>query len=380
MTRGAAGRRAYSRAGVDVGAGERAVELMRASVESTRRDEVVGALGGFAGTMAMPAGYREPLLVAATDGVGTKSALAAALGRYDTIGHDLVAMCADDVACLGAEPLFLLDYLAVGRVVPEAVAEIVASVASGCREAGCALIGGETAEHPGILEPHEFDLAGCCVGVVERADALDGGLTQPGDVLIGLEASGLHANGFALVRGLIAEWDLDLQEPYQQRLRRTLGEATTASALAWEPGHALATLGDVLLTPTPIYARALLAMRRALRAAGWDVHGLAHVTGGGLPANVPRALRDDLAARIDVSRWRMPSVMRLIGALGGLDAVELRASFNGGIGMVAVVPPAAAPLACSVLTGHGVGAVEIGEVAPASALAGTRYVEIGEDA
>ncbi len=378
MTKGVAGRAAYRRAGVDVGAGDRAVELMRASVDSTRRPEVVGSLGGFAGTMLLPAGYREPLLVAATDGVGTKTALAATLGRYDTIGLDLVAMCADDVVCLGAEPLFFLDYLAVGRVVPEAVAEIVASVASGCREAGCALIGGETAEHPGILEPHEFDLAGCCVGVVERSDALDGSASEVGDVLLGLEASGLHANGYSLVRGLLAEWDLDLQEPYQQRLRRTLGETVTAAALAREPDHALATLGHVLLAPTRIYAPAVLALRKALRGAGWDVHGLAHITGGGLAGNLPRALREGLAARVDVSRWRMPSVMRLVGALGGLDDAELRATFNGGVGMVAAVPPEAVPLARTALAGAGLGAVAIGDVVDAADLEGARYVEVGE--
>ncbi|MGZ3587307.1 MAG: phosphoribosylformylglycinamidine cyclo-ligase [Candidatus Limnocylindrales bacterium] len=377
MTKGPASRVAYTRAGVDVAAGARAVELMRDAVESTRRAEVIGALGGFAGAVAMPAGYREPLLIASTDGAGTKTAIAAALGRFDTIGHDVVAMCADDVVCSGAEPLFFLDYLAVGRVVPVAVAEIVASVAAGCRLAGCALLGGETAEHPGILEAQEFDLAGCCVGVVERGELLDATAAAPGDVLLGLPASGLHANGFSLVRGLLAHWDLDLREPYQARLHRSLGDAAAAEALVAEPEHALATLGEVLLTPTRIYARAVLHLRAALRAAGFELHGLAHITGGGLPGNVPRALPDDLAARLDVRRWPMPSVMRLFGALGGLEGPELRATFNGGLGMVAVVPPEAASVALEALAAEGLPAVVAGDVVPAADVGGVRYLEVG---
>ena len=218
--KGDARRGAYQAAGVDVAAGDRAVDLMRAHVESTRRPEVAGGLGGFGGAIGIPAGYREPLLVASTDGVGTKTAIAAALGRFDTIGIDLVAMCADDVVCCGAEPLAFLDYVAVGQVVPEWVGELVGSVAAGCRDAGCALIGGETAEHPGLMEPDEFDLSGCCIGVVERADVIDGSAIRAGDTIVGLTASGLHSNGFSLVRTLIAQWDLDLAEPYQARLRR----------------------------------------------------------------------------------------------------------------------------------------------------------------
>src|SRR5215218_4783400 len=185
---------------------------MRAEVESTRRPEVVGGLGGFGGAFAIPAGYRDPLLVASTDGVGTKTAIATAVGRFDTIGIDLVAMCADDVVCAGAEPLAFLDYVAVGHLEPVAVAELVGSVAAGCREAGAALIGGETAEHPGVLEADEFDLAGCCIGVVERSRAIDGSAVRPGDAILGLTSSGLHANGYSLVRALIAEWDLDMAE------------------------------------------------------------------------------------------------------------------------------------------------------------------------
>lgn len=368
-------RRAYRAAGVDVRAGEQAVELMRAAVESTRRTEVLGGLGGFAGAVALPAGYREPLLVSATDGVGTKTAIAAALHRFDTIGIDLVAMCADDVVCTGAAPLFFLDYVAVGRLVPVDVAELVGSVAAGCREAGCALVGGETAEHPGLMEPDEFDLAGFCVGLVERERLLDGTAARPGDAIVGLAASGLHANGFTLVRSLIAEYDLDLGGPYQAQLRRTLGDAERDAALAREPEHALATLGEVLLTPTRIYTRAILRLREALEAAGLPLRGVAHVTGGGLPGNVPRALPEGLGARLDPERWPMPSVMRLFGALGGLADDELRATFNGGLGIVVVVPPAAVAATIAELGAAGQPAWLVGEVVPVEELDGHRYAE-----
>jgi phosphoribosylformylglycinamidine cyclo-ligase len=368
-------RSAYGGSGVDVAAGERAVELMREHVESTRRPESVGGLGGFGGAFAIPAGYREPLMIASTDGVGTKSEIAAAVRRFDTIGIDLVAMCADDVVCTGAEPLAFLDYLAVGRLDPVDVAELVGSVAAGCREAGAALVGGETAEHPGVLEAHEFDLAGCCIGVVERSRLIDGGAAVAGDVVLGLVSSGLHANGFSLVRALIAQWDLDLAEPYQERLRRTLGDADTDEAIAAAPHEALATLGEVLLTPTRMYARSVLAARRAVVDAGHDLHGLAHITGGGLPGNVPRALPEGLGARLDPARWRMPSVIRLIGALGGLEDDELRATFNGGIGMIAVLPRGAADTAQAEFAEHGVEARLVGEVVDAASLGGARYVE-----
>ncbi|MBI3745238.1 MAG: phosphoribosylformylglycinamidine cyclo-ligase, partial [Chloroflexi bacterium] len=241
FAKGTAARTAYARAGVDVAAGDRAVERMRAAVESTRRPEVVGGLGGFGGAIAIPAGYRKPLIVSSTDGVGTKTAIATALGRWETIGIDLVAMCADDVVCAGAEPLAFLDYVAVGRLDPEAVAALVSGVASGCLEAGCALVGGETAEHPGLIEPGTFDRAGTCVGVVERADLLDGSAARAGDVILGLPSSGLHANGFSLVRSLLAEWDIPLERPFQEQLARSLGDAGRDAALALEPNLAMAT-------------------------------------------------------------------------------------------------------------------------------------------
>jgi phosphoribosylformylglycinamidine cyclo-ligase len=373
--KGSAGRDAYRAAGVDVAAGERAVDLMRAHVESTRRPEVVGGLGGFGGAFAIPAGYREPLLVASTDGVGTKAALAASLRRFDTIGIDLVAMCADDVVCCGAEPLAFLDYVAVGRVVPEAVAELVGSMAVGCRDAGCALVGGETAEHPDLMSTDAFDLSGCCIGVVERADVIDGSSVRAGDAILGLASSGLHSNGFSLIRALLAQWDLDLGAPYQARLRRSLGDAATDAILVTAPHETMATLGEVLLTPTRIYAKAVLAARAAVRAAGSDLRGVAHITGGGLPGNVPRALPAGLAARLDPDRWVMPSVMQLFGALGGLDDSEVRATFNGGLGMVIVLPASAVTVATQAIAGSGIVTTVVGEVVPADTVGGVRYVE-----
>jgi len=373
--KGAAGRDAYRAAGVDVAAGENAVDLMRAHVESTRRPEVVGGIGGFGGAFTIPAGYREPLIVASTDGVGTKTELAVTLRRFDTIGVDLVAMCADDVVCCGAEPVAFLDYVAVGRVIPEAVAEMVGSIAVGCRDAGCAIVGGETAEHPDLMTSDAFDLSGCCIGVVERSEVIDGTAVRAGDAILGLASTGLHSNGFSLVRALLAQWELDLSEPYQARLRRSLGDAASETLLAAAPNETMATLGEVLLTPTRIYAKAVLAARAAARSAGLDLHGLAHITGGGLPGNVPRALPDGLAARLDPGRWPMPSVMRLFGALGGLDDAEVRAIFNGGLGMVCVVPVDAIGPATAAIATFGIDVRVVGEVTTVERAGGARYVE-----
>ena len=315
------------------------------------------------------------MLISSTDGVGTKTAIAAAVGRYDTIGRDLVAMCADDVACSGAEPLFFLDYVAVGRLDPEQVAELVSGIADGCRDAGCALVGGETAEHPGLMQPGEFDLAGFCVGVVEADERLDGTAARAGDMLLGLQSSGLHSNGYSLVRSLIASWDLELARPYQEQLQRTLGVEAAGKAIAAEPQHGLATLGEVLLTPTTIYAGALRRARTALQAAGADVRGLAHVTGGGLATNVPRAVPDDLAVRLDPSTWRVPSVIRLVAALAGQDEVEMRATFNAGIGMVVVVGNDRVSAAKGALGAEGLEPVIIGEVVPREGASPARYLE-----
>jgi phosphoribosylformylglycinamidine cyclo-ligase len=368
-------RSAYAAAGVDVAAGDRAVELMRAAVESTHRPEVITGLGGFGAAVAVPPGYREPVLVSSTDGVGTKTAIAAAMARYDSVGIDLVAMCVDDVVCSGAAPLFFLDYVAVGRLDPANVAELVGGVAAGCRTAGCALVGGETAEHPGVLEADEFDLAGCCVGVVERDRLIDGAAARPGDAIVGMAATGLHANGFSLVRSLIAQFDLDLRRPYQEQLTRTLGDAGRTAAITAEPELELATLGDVLLTPSAIYAPAILRLREALEEAGSDLRGVAHITGGGLPGNVPRALPAGLGARLDPSRWPMPSIMRLLAEMGGLTDAELRATFNGGLGMVAVVAPSAVATALRALGESGFAAWRVGEVRAVQSLDGERYQE-----
>jgi len=363
-------RRSYTRSGVDVAAGERAVELMREAVDSTRRPEVLGGIGGYGGAIAIPPGYRDPVIVSSTDGVGTKVAIAAQLRRWDSVGIDLVAMCADDVVCTGAEPLAFLDYIAVGRLEPEAVAGLVGGVAAGCRQAGCALVGGETAEHPGMLEQGTFDLAGTCLGIAERGDLLDGTAARNGDLIFGLPASGLHANGYSLVRALLAQFSIPLERPYQEQLAMSLGDAGRDAALAAEPELALQTVGDVLLTPTRIYARRLLEARRTLRADGHDIRGMAHITGGGLPGNVPRAVPADLAARVDPGRWPMPSVMTLIAALGGLTDEEVRATFNGGIGMIVVVEPRAAAALAAALPE----AILVGEALTVEE-AGSRYVE-----
>ena len=360
---------AYRAAGVDIDAGEKAVELMRASVAATRRPEVIGGLGGFASAMALPGGMRQPVLVSSTDGVGTKTAIAMALGRYDTIGHDLVAMCADDLVCAGAEPLFFLDYVAVGRIFPERVATMVGSIAEGCSLAGCSLIGGETAEHPGLMEPEEFDLAGFCVGVVERDRLLDGTAARAGDALIGIASSGMHSNGFSLIRRIVAENDLDLGEGYAELAQRMLGPAVEP-----EPEMAPLTVGEVLLTPTRIYSKAVLSLRRRLDDAGSELRGVSHITGGGLPGNVPRVLPEGLGAQLHPRAWPMPSIMRVIGALGGLSEAELRSTFNGGLGMVCVVPPEASETAIMSLAQDGLTAWQVGEVVAIDAQ-GARYSE-----
>jgi phosphoribosylformylglycinamidine cyclo-ligase len=283
-------------------------------------------------------------------------------------------MCADDVVCSGAEPLFFLDYIAIGRLDPERVASIVGGVAEGCRLAGCALVGGETAEHPGVMAPDEVDLAGSCTGVVERSRLFDGSAVRAGDAIVGLAASGLHANGFSLVRAAVAEAGLDLTGGYRAAVRRVMGEAAAERALGEGPPAGDATLGEVLSTPTRIYARAVLRLRDDLESAGAGLHGLAHITGGGLPGNVPRALPTGLGARLDPARWPVPSVQRLVAAAAGIDDRELRATFNGGLGMIAVVPPDAVEPALASLALSGIAAWRVGLVEPVDAIGG-RYAE-----
>ena len=330
----------YAGAGVDVGAGQRAVDLIRASVASTRRPEVVGGIGGFGGLFAFdPARYRDPLLVSSTDGVGTKLLVAQALGRHDTIGIDLVAMSVDDVAAQGAEPLFFLDYLLIERLVPELVEEIVAGIAAGCQQAGCALIGGEMAEHPGHLSAGSYDLAGFCVGVVERSGLVTGSAIAPGDAVIGIASSGLHSNGYSLARHVL------LRE----------GEASLSTR---RPGLEK-TLGEELLRPTLIYAPAILRL-----LASVPVHGLAHVTGGGIPENLGRILPAGVRASVDPATWPRLAIFDLIAAEGPVEEPEMYATFNMGVGMIAVVPAADAARAVAVLEAEGHRAWEIGSVQP----------------
>lgn len=355
-------RERYRLAGVDTDAGERAVELMRAAVQGTFGPQVIGEFGGFAAAAVLPPDVRDPVLVLSADGVGTKTALAGWVGRYSGLGQDLVAMCVDDVVCLGARPLFLLDYIATERLDPRAVAEVVASIAAACRQVGCALLGGETAEHPALLAPGGLDVAGFCVGVVERDELLDGQATRVGDSIIGISASGLHANGYSLVRALVRENRLDLAEPYRDLVERTLGAAAAAELPQGLGEDEDLTVGEMLLEPAPVYSPDVLALRAELRRLGADVHGLGHITGGGLPTNVPRALARTQSARLDPGRWPVPSLLRCLATVADLPSDEIRATFNGGLGMVVVVEPDAAASAIEFLAQRGLPAWEVGEV------------------
>jgi phosphoribosylformylglycinamidine cyclo-ligase len=324
---------AYGRAGVDRDAAAEAVRLVRGLAAGATRPEVVEGVGGFAGLFRIGGGR---LLAAATDGVGTKVEVAREAGHLDTVGIDLVAMCADDVACTGAEPLFFLDYVVTARLVPEEIASLVAGVAEGCRRAGCALLGGETAEHPGHLEAGRFDLAGFCVGLVDEADLLGPHRVRAGDALVGVAATGLHANGFSLVRRVLADRGRGLEESPPE-----LGRSLAAE----------------LLEPTAIYAPAVVGAARAglLRSA-------AHVTGGGVLENLPRALPEGLGARLEAGSWEAPPVLGWLKDLGGLADDDMWWTFNMGLGMVLVVPPGVAPEAVDFLDGAGHRAWTIGTV------------------
>jgi phosphoribosylformylglycinamidine cyclo-ligase len=369
-------RRSYAVAGVDVVAGEHAVELLRERIERAGAGglDLLGGLGGFAAALSLPPGYRQPVLVMATDGVGTKVEIARRLGRHGTIGQDLVAMCADDVACHGARPWAFLDYVAVGRLDPAVVAEIVGGIAEACAQVGCTLAGGETAEHPGLMAADSFDVAGFCVGIVERDDLLDGSSARAGDAVVGIASSGLHANGYSLVRQVIEERRLDLDAPLRDLVREALGREVTAAPAGATATSRADTLGDALLRPTTLYARPVLGARRRLAEQGHRIAGIAHVTGGGLPANLPRALPVELGIRVDPARWPVPDVIAAVAALAGLDGAEMRATFNAGIGMALVVEPAAAGPLVDDLAEHGLAAWVIGEVRPAAELGG-RYRE-----
>ncbi len=323
---------AYRDAGVDIDAGEALVERIKPLAKATSRPGVIGGLGGFGGLFALDGRWRDPVLVSGTDGVGTKLLLAELLGRFDTVGIDLVAMCVNDVVCAGAEPVLFLDYLATGKLDVDAATDVIAGIARGCTLAGCALLGGETAEMPGMYEPGRVDVAGFCVGIAERDQLLDGSRVQLGDALIGLPSSGVHSNGYSLVRKLL----VDLPD----------FDATADPADLGQP------LGDALMAPTRIYVREVL---QAL--AEFDLHAAAHITGGGLPGNVPRVLADGLGARINRSTWQLPPIFRLLQQAGDLTDRDLFRTFNCGIGMVLVVPQAHATAAAQTL-----GGVIMGEV------------------
>jgi phosphoribosylformylglycinamidine cyclo-ligase len=324
----------YAAAGVDIEAGDLAVALIKQRLTSTR-PEVVGGLGGFAGLFRIDA---DRLLATATDGVGTKVAIAQAMDRHDTIGHDLVGMVVDDIVVCGAEPLFMTDYIACGRVVPERIADIVAGIDAGCALAGCALIGGETAEHPGLLGPDDYDLAGAATGMVRSEAVLGPERVRAGDVVVAMSSSGLHSNGYSLARHVL------------------LGAARLSLDSTADLGR---PLGEVLLTPTRIYAKDCLAL-----AAAVDVHAFAHVTGGGLSANLERVLPDGLSAAIDRTTWTPAPIFDLIAEVGGVAPEEMERTFNLGVGMVAVVPAEQAGPALDLLTARGVESWIVGSILP----------------
>jgi phosphoribosylformylglycinamidine cyclo-ligase len=330
----------YAGAGVDVEAGDRAIELMKASVKRAQRPEVLGGLGGFAGLFdaSVLAKMTRPVLATSTDGVGTKVAIAQAMDKHDTIGFDLVGMVVDDIVVCGAEPLFMTDYIATGKVVPERIAAIVSGIAAGCQSAGVALIGGETAEHPGLLEPDEYDCAGAATGVVEHADILGPHRVVAGDVVVALASSGLHSNGYSLVRKVFATagWALDRQVAEFGR-----------------------SLGEELLEPTRVYARDLLDL---IRTDGIDIHALSHVTGGGLAANLARVLPKNALARVDRSTWTPAAVFDVVRELGQVPVADLERTLNMGIGFVAVLPAAQADLAIATSKAQGINAWLLGQV------------------
>jgi len=327
----------YRDAGVDIDEGDRLVELIKPHARPTMRPEVLAGIGGFGGLFALDVKkYKEPVLVSGTDGVGTKLKVAFAANRHDTIGIDLVAMCVNDVAVVGAEPLFFLDYFATGKLSAEQGALVVKGIAEGCRQAGCALIGGETAELPGFYAPGEYDLAGFAVGCVERSRIVDGRSVAPGDVVVGVASTGLHSNGYSLARKVLVErFALD----------------TRPEALGGK------TVGDVLLEPTRIYAKDVLALLEQVK-----VKAFGHITGGGLPGNVPRNLPDGTRAVLDERRWPRPAVFDLIEREGGVPRDEMHRTFNMGLGLVAVVAPGDEAATHAALRARGLEAWTVGQI------------------
>lgn len=299
----------YKDAGVDIEAGDHLVERIKSVAKRTNRPEVMGGLGGFGALCKIPKGYEEPVLVSGTDGVGTKLKLALQLNRHDTIGIDLVAMCVNDLLVCGAEPLFFLDYYATGHLNVDVAANVVTGIGEGCLQAGCALVGGETAEMPGMYEGEDYDLAGFCVGVVEHSKIIDGSKVQAGDVLIGLASSGAHSNGYSLVRKIIDVRQIDLN-----------------TDVGGQP------LADVVMKPTRIYVKPILELAKTI-----DIHAMAHITGGGLPGNLPRVLPNGTRAHIDTNSWTWPALFQFLQQQGNVDTYEMYRTFNCGVGMVLVV-------------------------------------------
>lgn len=328
----------YAEAGVNLGAASRAIEVIRQKVKSTYRPEVVGGIGGFGGVFALDRGrWADPLMVSATDGVGTKLVIAQRMGIHDTVGVDLVAMCADDVVAHGAEPLFFQDYIAIGKIDERIVSQIIDGIVSGCKESGCALIGGELAEHPGVMGHDDYDLAGFCVGAVERDRLITGEGVSTGDVIVGIESSGLHSNGYSLVRKVLLD-DMGL------RLEDRPMELTTS-------------LGEELLRPTTIYAPALLSLYESV-----DVMAMAHITGGGIPENLGRTIPDQFVGTVDTKTWEVPAIFELIRSLGKIEAAEMFSTFNMGIGMIVVVAAGDANVSLDLIRSRGHRAHEIGIV------------------
>ena len=328
----------YKAAGVDIEAGYRSVELIKKYVGETNRPEVMGGLGGFSGAFSAAAfkGMEEPVLLSGTDGVGTKLKAAMILDKHDTIGIDCVAMCVNDVACAGGEPLFFLDYIACGKNYPEKIAEIVKGVAEGCKMSECALVGGETAEHPGMMPDDEYDIAGFSVGVVDKKDLITGAGIKDGDTLVGIASSGIHSNGFSLIRKVFDMTSESLNKYYDE-----LGE----------------TLGEALLTPTRIYVKAL----KALKKGGVKVKGCSHITGGGFYENIPRMLPDGINAQIDKSSYDIPPIFGLLAKTGGIEEKMMYNTYNMGLGMVLALDPADAAKAVEILNGSGEKAYVVGK-------------------
>ena len=335
-------RRAYAESGVDVDAADRAIERARRKWPMASGDRFAG-LSEFGAVAQLPDNLKRPLIVTSTDGVGTKTEIARRLNRYDTIGQDLVAMCADDVVCHGAQATYFLDYISVGKVNEERVSALIEGVAKACDEIGCVLVGGETAEHPGIMAEDAFDIAGFCAGFVEQDYLIDRSQARQGDAIVGLASSGIHSNGYSLIRKLVDEGKLPL----------------TAD----------------LLTPTRLYSQAVLDVADAVREKGRRVGGMAHITGGGLRRNIPRALPDSMAARIRPSTWPQPRIFDDVARAAAMNDEEMRATFNCGIGFAIVLEPSAVDVALNVLDAAGIGAWEIGVVGPADWFDGERYVE-----